>query len=243
MNPAPDRNRGGPPAESSGHPVIAIDGGAGTGKTTSASIVASRLGFAYIDSGALYRAIALALQGAGVTDAGDPAVSASVARLPLRIQLAAGSFRVMLSGRELGLEIRTPGISNLASKLAVRSEVRARVREILRQAARHGSLVVEGRDIGTVVFPDAVLKVFLTADLAERARRRRLDLLRQGVDQTEEEVARDLAERDRRDSTRADSPLAMAPGALVVDTSRIGVEDQVRLILEGYARTRAAGGA
>jgi cytidylate kinase len=224
-------------------PVIAIDGGAGTGKTTSAALVAKRLGFCYVDSGAVYRAIAAALRVAGVVHPSDPALAAALAALPLHLAPAADRFQVLLSGKELGDELRTPAISQLASKLAVDERVRARVGVLLREAAGIGPLVVEGRDIGTVVFPQATLKVFLTAGISERARRRRADLLRQGIDQPEEQVARDLDERDQRDSTRAAAPLREADGALRIDTGRCTVEEQVDSILRAYRELTRGGSA
>jgi cytidylate kinase len=222
------------------YPVIAIDGGAGTGKTTSAALVAARLGFCYVDSGALYRAIAVALgeesesHAAAHALAATPAFAAAIEAIPLRLEPAADRFHILLQGRDLGAELRTPEVSRRASQLAVHGAVRARVGRLLREAARIGPLVVEGRDIGTVVFPQATLKVFLIARVAERARRRRLDLLRQGIDQSEEQVARDLEERDRRDSTRADAPLREAEEALCLDTGTCTVEAQVEEILRAF---------
>ncbi len=214
--------------------VIAIDGGAGTGKTTSAARTAERLGFTYIDSGAVYRAIAVALRAEGILDPDDARVEGAVRSLPIELRPEPGRFRVFLGARELTGELRTPEISRLSSQLAVRPEVRVRVRALLREAAVRGSLVVEGRDIGTVVFPDAVLKVHLHAALPVRAERRQADLRRQGIDMPAGEVSRDLEERDRRDSTRADSPLRQAEGALVLDTSRCSIDEQVDAILRAY---------
>jgi len=219
--------------------VIAIDGGAGTGKTTSAALVAERLGFCYVDSGAVYRAVALALREGGIADPADPRLGDRLASLTLRLQPDPGRFRVFLGERELGEELRTPAISRMASQIAVRADVRELVTRLLREAGRRGPMVVEGRDIGTVVFPDADLKVYLRADLPVRAARRRSDLLRQGIEQSQEEVEREMAERDQRDSHRKEAPLRMAPDALVVDTSRTDIEGQVRTILEGYAGRRS----
>ena len=183
--------------------------------------MAARLGFCYVDSGALYRAIAVAAGSPAAADPASPAFAAAIESIPLRLEPAADRFRILLDGRELGAELRTPEVSRRASQLAVHGVVRAQVGRLLREAARIGPLVVEGRDIGTVVFPRATLKVFLLAGVAERARRRRLDLLRQGIDQPEEQVARDLEERDRRDSTRSDAPLREAEGALCLDTGML----------------------
>jgi cytidylate kinase len=204
--------------------------------------VAARLGFCYVDSGAVYRAIAWALREGGIGDAADPRVVEAVPTLPLSIRPDPDRFRVFLGERELSGELRTPEISSLASKLAVVSSVRARVRELLREAGSRGRLVVEGRDIGTVVFPEAVLKVFLQADLPVRALRRQGDLRRQGIEFEADRVERDLAERDRRDSTRRDSPLRVPEGAVLIDTSRCDVDGQVEAILAAYQRALQAAG-
>jgi len=224
-------------------PVIAIDGGAGTGKTTSAQRVARRMGFCYIDSGAIFRLIALALREAGIQGADDERISQVVPEVDLRIDPSAEACRVYLGTRLLGEELRTPEIARLSSQIAVRADVRRRVREILRRAALAGPLVVEGRDIGTAVFPDAPAKFFLTAELLTRAERRRLDLERQGLLLRPEEVARDLEERDRRDSSRELDPLRQAEDAVLIDTTRTDIEGQVSQIVEAArARLAAQGG-
>jgi len=223
-------------------PVIAIDGGAATGKTTTASRVAARLGFSYVDSGAIYRAVALALHErglAGAADLDEAELPSLLAELRLEVEPRPDRFVVRLNGREVGEEIRTPEISALSSRIARLPAVRARVRELVREAARHGPLVVEGRDIGTVVFPDARLKVFLVADLSVRALRRQHDLRKQGREVPLAEVERELSERDRRDSTRTESPLLQASDAIVVPTWPGPVEDQVDAIVRAYLRTEA----
>jgi cytidylate kinase len=156
--------------------------------------------------------------------------------LPLRFQPGTERLGVILAGREVGEEIRTPEISRLSSRLAVRPEVRELVTSLLRAAREAGPMVVEGRDIGTVVFPDATLKVFLRADLSVRAGRRREDLRRQGIEQSEDQVAREMAERDERDAGRAEAPLRQPEGALVVDTSGLAVEQEVEIIVQAYRR-------
>jgi cytidylate kinase len=216
------------------HPILAIDGPAGTGKTTSASEVARRLGFTYIDSGGLYRAIALAAIERGIADADAPALAPLLADLPVRARLSAERFRVFLGNREITAELRAPEVSSLASKIAVREDVRNRVGIWLRDLARQGPAVIEGRDIGTAVFPDAELKVFLTASLEERARRRALELAAKGMPAPEEEVSRQIAERDERDSGRAVAPLRQAPDAIAVDTTDTDIDGQVRKILEAW---------
>ncbi|MCC7141763.1 MAG: (d)CMP kinase [Candidatus Eisenbacteria bacterium] len=219
--------------------VIAIDGGAGTGKTTSAARVAERLGFCYVDSGAIYRTVAWALHQAGVSGIDDPGFSDRLASLDLEIRPAPDRFRIFLGGREATANIRTPEVSALSSKIAVRPDVRDRVTALLRQAGGSGPLVVEGRDIGTVVFPDARLKVFLTAELPVRAERRHGDLARQGIDQPRDQVLRELDERDRRDSSRDAAPLRQAPDALLIDTGRTTIEEQVEAIVHAWLERSA----
>jgi cytidylate kinase len=201
--------------------IVAIDGPAGAGKSTVARGVADALGFTYLDSGAMYRAVALAVGERG----GEPA---DVARA---VDLEVGD-RVRLDGRDVTEAIRTPQVSELASRVAadpgVREAMVARQRELLHS----GDYVAEGRDIGTVVAPDAELKVFLTASPQERARRRAAEL---GVDAGT--VLADQTLRDERDRTRAHSPLEPAPGAVELDTTGRSVEDVVAQIAD-LARER-----
>jgi cytidylate kinase len=186
--------------------LIAIDGPAGAGKSTVARAVADALGFTYLDSGAMYRCVALAeLRGAQ-----DP--------LDCEIELANG--HVKLDGEDVTEAIRTPQVSELASQVAARPEVRGRLVELQRALIGSGDYVAEGRDIGTVVAPDAELKVFLTASPQERARRRAQQL---GVDV--EQVLREQRERDTRDTSREHSPLQPAPDALRVDTTGLSVDE------------------
>jgi cytidylate kinase len=201
--------------------IVAIDGPAGAGKSTVARGVADALGFTYLDSGAMYRAVALAVGERG----GEPA---DVARA---VALEVGD-RVRLDGRDVTEAIRTPQVSELASRVAadpgVREAMVARQRELLHS----GDYVAEGRDIGTVVAPDAELKVFLTASPEERARRRAAEL---GVDA--DTVLADQTLRDERDRTRAHSPLEPAPGALELDTTGRSVEEVIAQIAD-LARER-----
>jgi CMP/dCMP kinase len=191
--------------------VVAIDGPAGAGKSTVARAVADALGFTYLDTGAMYRAVALA-----ATERGVPAASIAAS---LRIE---PGERTLLDGRDVTDEIRTPEVSEVASRVAADPEVRRAVVAEQKRRLSAGDWVAEGRDIGTVVAPDAKVKVFLTADPAERARRRAAEL---GVD-----AATVLAEqtiRDERDRTRAHSPLAPAEGAVVIDTTGMAFADVV----------------
>ena len=194
--------------------VVAIDGPAGAGKSTVARAVADALGFTYLDTGAMYRAVALA-----ATERGVPAASIAAS---LRIE---PGERTLLDGRDVTDEIRTPEVSEVASRVAADPEVRRAVVAEQKRRLSAGDWVAEGRDIGTVVAPDAKVKVFLTADPAERARRRAAEL---GVD-----AATVLAEqtiRDERDRTRAHSPLAPADGSVVIDTTEMTLPDVVQRI-------------
>lgn len=202
--------------------VIAIDGPAGAGKSTVARALARELGFAYLDSGALYRCVALLTLSQPQR---EPAGLAREATIELSGKPSGGPGRVLLDGRDVSGEIRAPEVSEEASRVAadigVRDALVAKQRELIAQ----GDWVVEGRDIGTVVAPDATLKIFLTADARERARRRAAEL---GADA--ELVLAEQAMRDERDSTREHSPLQPAPGAVTLDTSGLAIEEVVRRI-------------
>jgi len=191
--------------------VIAIDGPAGAGKSSVARAVAARLGFTYLDSGAMYRCVALAAQRAGVEHA--------AAAEQVRIELG---DRVRIDGEDVTDAIRAPEISQAASRAAADPSVRERMVEQQRRLLAHGDWVAEGRDIGTVVAPGAELKVFLTADPAERARRRAAEL---GADPAA--VLAEQAIRDRRDESREHSPLVAAPDAVPLDTTGLSIAEVV----------------
>ncbi|HEX3391788.1 MAG TPA: (d)CMP kinase [Solirubrobacteraceae bacterium] len=226
--------------------LIAIDGPAGAGKSTVARALARRLGCTYLDSGAMYRCVGLlALE---ATDT-PPAALASSAQIEFVVDDAAGvpdaaasasagaqpQPRILLDGRDVSEAIRTAAVSEAASRVAADPGVRAALVAKQRELIAAGDWVAEGRDIGTVVAPDAELKVYLTADSGERARRRAAEL---GGDQAV--VMAEQALRDERDSTRAHSPLRAAPGAIVLDTTGMGVAQAVERIAE-LARERRDG--
>ncbi len=194
--------------------VVTIDGPAGAGKSTVARAVAERLGFTYLDSGAMYRCVALASRERGV----EPAHAARAVRIEL-------GERVLLDGRDMTEVIRTPEVSEAASRVAADPEVRRALVEKQRELLARGDWVAEGRDIGTVVAPGAEVKVFLEASPEERARRRADQL---GADP--ETVLAEQAARDERDRTRADSPLRPATDAVSIDTTGLGVEEVVERV-------------
>jgi cytidylate kinase len=197
--------------------LIAIDGPAGSGKSTVARRVAQELGFTYLDSGAMYRCVALLWL---AEPAREPALLAREARIEL-------GERVLLDGRDVSAEIRTPAVSEAASVLAADPRVREALVAKQRELLSSGDWVAEGRDIATVVAPDAALKVFLTAGAQERARRRASEL---GADLAT--VSAELTLRDTRDSTREHSPLKPSPGAVQIDTSGLGVQEVSQRVLE-----------
>lgn len=203
--------------------IVAIDGPAGAGKSTVARAVADALGFTYLDSGAMYRCVALA----SLERQEEPATLAASLRLSI-------GQRVRIDERDVTEAIRAPAVSEAASKVAADPEVRAALVQRQRELMAGGDYVAEGRDIGTVVAPDAAVKVFLTASPQERARRRADEL---GTDA--DTVQADQTLRDERDRTRAHSPLATAPGAVEVDTTGLGVDDVVRRIVALVADVRA----
>jgi cytidylate kinase len=202
--------------------VVAIDGPAGAGKSTVARALAHALGFTYLDSGAMYRAAALAVLERG------GAASEAVESAEIR-----SGERVLLDGRDVTDEIRTPEVTEAASRVATNPKVRGVLARKQRELISSGDWVAEGRDIGTVVAPDAAVKVFLTAAADERARRRAEEL---GADI--ETVLRDQALRDAQDSTREHSPLQVAPGAVELDTTGLSVDEVVKRIVELVERRR-----
>jgi cytidylate kinase len=203
--------------------VIAIDGPAGAGKSTVARALAQALGFTYLNSGAMYRSAALAAVERGV----EPARAAAEARIEFPGAASSDAARVVLDGRDVTREIRTPEISEAASRVATDPTVRRALVARQRQLLASGDWVAEGRDIGEVVAPDAELKVFLTADPRERARRRAAEL-----DADLEPVLADQAIRDDRDRDREHSPLRPAPGAVTLDTTGLTVPEVVQRIVE-----------
>jgi CMP/dCMP kinase len=201
--------------------VIAIDGPAGAGKSTVARALAAALGMTYLDSGAMYRCVALAALRAGA----DPDDPGAVAELARRLDIELAADRVTLGGEDVSTAIRSPEVSEAASRVSVHPAVRAAMVERQRELIASGPYVAEGRDIGTVVSPDAPLKVFLTASDDERARRRAAEA---GADRSA--VLAAIRERDRRDTERAHGALRAAPDAVELDTTGLGVDEVVERI-------------
>jgi cytidylate kinase len=209
-------------------PVVAIDGPVGAGKSTVARGLARALGFTYVNTGAMYRAVAVAARGAGITlerlESGDKAeIEAVLMPLLQRIVITFENERVKLNGHDISPEISEPEIGDMASRLSTLGVVRARMRELQRAAGESGGVVMEGRDIGTAVFPDAEVKFFLDAEVEVRARRRWTELKAAGSALTLDNVREQLLERDRRDQNRELAPLRRAADAFVIDSSTLEV--------------------
>lgn len=209
---------------------VAIDGPVGAGKSTIARAAAERLNFIYCDTGALYRAVGLFCHRSGV-DMHDPSeIAMAMSDIKLEIRLVEGVQRIFLNGGDVSEEIRQPEISMAASTVSAVPEVRAALLSLQRDIAETNSVIMDGRDIGTVVLPNAEVKIFLTAKPEVRAKRRYDELAAKGGDVTFEEVLHDLNKRDYNDSHRAAAPLKQAADAVLADTSELDFEQSVELI-------------
>ena len=215
--------------------TVAIDGPAGAGKSTVARHVAEKLGYTYVDTGAMYRAVAWAVLNENISPGDVESICALAERLNIRLE----SGRVWVDGQEVSGAIRTPEVSNLTSPLSALPCVRRRLTALQKEMGRRGGVVMEGRDIGTVVLPEAEVKIFLIASLAERARRRREELAAKGVTLAEVDLQRDLAARDARDAGRDVAPMVPALDAIVLDSDQLSVEEVVARI-SGLVRSAEA---
>ncbi len=207
--------------------VIAIDGPAGAGKSSVSREVAEKLGFQYLDTGAMYRCAGLAAQRARLDLADREALASLLAELSIAFQ----GERVLLNGEDVSTEIRTPAMDKAASEISAIPMVRERLTELQRSLGRNSNIVAEGRDMGTVVFPDAELKIFLTASTEARARRRWNQLKESGQEIPLEKLVEEIEARDRADSSRACAPLKPAPDAIIIDTTHMTRQEVVEAIL------------
>jgi len=217
-------------------PVVAIDGPAGAGKSTVTRKVAERLGYVIVDTGALYRVVALAAERAGLALSDEARVTALadalVAENAVQLRRADdGAVHVLLRGQDVSLAIRTQSVGQGASEVSAHPGVREALLDLQRGQGREGGVVLEGRDIGTVVFPDAEAKFYLTASAEVRAQRRRDELAARGTPPSLADVLSEVTERDRRDSTRPIAPLRQADDAQLVDSSALSIEQVVELIV------------
>ena len=212
--------------------VIAIDGPAASGKTTTARLVAEKLGYLHVDTGAMYRAVTLKVLRSGLS----PADAAGIARLLEATHVAlrrdGPAIRVVLDGEDVTAAVRTPDVTRAVSTVSRHRIVRGAMVREQRAMGAAGGIVLEGRDIGTVVFPDADVKFFMTAGIEARARRRRDELRARGESADIAQLVEEIRERDRLDSTREESPLRRAEDAIEIDTSDMTIDDQVRVVVD-----------
>ena len=213
------------------HLKIAVDGPGGAGKSSVCKEVARRLNLLYIDTGALYRTVGLYVKRAGIDPTDREAVVSSLPALSISVRAEQGRQIILLDGVAVGDEIRTQEISMYASRVSAIPEVRAKLLDYQRSFAEEFDVILDGRDIGTVIFPDAEVKIFLTASPEARAHRRYLELTAKGVDVTEESVLAEMNERDKADSTRESAPLAAAPDAVTLDTSNLDFDGSVAAVI------------
>ena len=211
--------------------AIAVDGPAGSGKSTVAKLVAKRLGIIYVDTGAMYRTVALFCTEKGIALADEAAVVAALADLQMKIVPEEGGQRIFLNGRDVTEEIRTAEIGKGASTVAAYRQVRARMVELQQEMAREHSVIMDGRDIGTVVLPDAQVKIFLTASPEARAERRYKELVEKGMDVKYDDILNDVITRDYNDTHRKTAPLKPAKGCVTVDTTELDFEQSVEKII------------
>ena len=210
---------------------IAIDGPSGAGKSSLARRAAAALGFIYVDTGALYRTVGLACHRAGVSCKDAAAVETVLPRLNIQMRYNdAGEQRMYLDEEDVSSRIRMPEISLCASDVSTLPAVRSYLLDMQRRMAKNNNVIMDGRDIGTVVLPDADLKIFMTASAAARAQRRLLELQSKGIRANFEDVLKDIEYRDKQDSSRAAAPMKAAEDAVILDTTNLNLEESYRLL-------------
>jgi len=207
--------------------IIAIDGPSASGKSTTAKLLAQKLGYVYLDTGAMYRACGLQAVREGIKANDEKAITSMMDRIKLEISYTASGNVVSLNGENVSEQIRTPEMSSMASAVSAIGSVRKKMVELQRKLGAEGGVVLDGRDIGTVVFPEAACKFFLVASIRERAKRRYLELHAKGIAVNLDDVAADLEARDKADSSRSLAPLKPAQDAILIDTSDLSIEQQV----------------
>lgn len=217
---------------------IAIDGPAGAGKSTIARKIASKLGFIYVDTGAMYRAMALYFLRNHIDPSDQAEIEASCKDVEITIEYKDGEQFVILNGENVNGLIRTEEVGNMASATSVHRAVRLKLVELQQELARKESVVMDGRDIGTYVLPNADLKIYLTASVEERARRRWSELKAKGIEADLKEIEKDIEDRDYRDMNREFAPLKQAEDAIFLDSSDLTIDEVVDKIMEYYYKTR-----
>ena len=207
---------------------IAIDGPAGAGKSTIAKRVAKELSFIYVDTGAMYRAMALYFLRAGIAPEDEAGITESCKEITVTLSSEGGEQQVFLNGENVNAFIRTEEVGKMTSAVSVYAPVREKLTQLQREMAAKTNLIMDGRDIGTCVLPEAQVKIYLTASVETRGRRRYLELREKGTECSLDEICRDIEKRDHQDMTREISPLKQAEDAILVDSSEMGIEEVVK---------------
>lgn len=217
---------------------IAIDGPAGAGKSTIARRAAAALSFIYVDTGAMYRAMGLYFLKQQIDPADTAAIEAAVQDVDVSIQYENGEQQVYLNGENVTGQIRREEVGNMASRTSVNGKVREKLVQLQQRLAARENVVMDGRDIGTCVLPDATVKIYLTASVRERARRRYLELKEKGQEESLAKIEEDIRDRDHRDMTREISPLRQAEDAVLVDASEMTIEEVTAAILDAFEKRK-----
>lgn len=210
--------------------AVAIDGPAGAGKSTIARAISREMSFVYVDTGALYRAIGLYMIKNRID--GDESIISALNRVKVDLKFVDNEQKIFLCGEEVSCEIRTPEVSMMASRVSAILAVREFLLDLQRDLAKKNNVIMDGRDIGTVILPDANVKIFLTASLEKRAERRYKEMLGKGIDVTYDGILSDIKKRDYDDSHRKVAPLKPAADAILVDTSDYSLEESIKLVLD-----------
>ena len=211
--------------------IIAIDGPAGSGKSTTAKIIADQLGYTYLDTGAMYRALTYYAIKNKIAPSDGDSLTEALGGISIRFKSINNTQHVFIGNDDVTTEIRTPEVTKLVSEVSAHKKIRKVMVEKQKAFGKKGSVVAEGRDTTTVVFTNAHLKIYLNASIEERAQRRLIDLTKMGITTSLKEIQEDIRRRDDYDSNREHSPLTIAPDAIVIDTSNLTIEDQVNKII------------
>ena len=223
--------------------AIAVDGPSGAGKSTMVKAIAARLGYVYVDTGAIYRSVGLFASRAGIPRTEIAGLIPRLDEIGVALSYEDGQQKIFLNGEDVTKDIRTPEISLYASAVSALPEVRSKLLSLQRELAKTNNVIMDGRDIGTVVLPDADVKIFLTASAEERARRRYEELKDKGMDVTYDQTLKEVCERDANDENRAVAPLRPAEDAVIVDTTGKNIEESLALLFEVIAKKLCEGEA
>ena len=217
---------------------VAIDGPAGAGKSTIAKRVAKQMGFIYVDTGAMYRAMAIYFIKNNIDPTDEMAINSSIEDISISIEYDNGEQQVILNGENITGILRTEEVGNMASKISVYAKVRSKLVDLQRELAKTTDVIMDGRDIGTTVLPDADVKIYLTASVEARAGRRFRELVEKGIEADQDAIKKDIEERDYMDMNRENSPLRQAEDAILVDSSDMSIDETVETIIDIISKSK-----